>query len=124
MKCEKYTIFNLLLKINYQILKIYSFFYINYEKSYFDENDIFPFYNYFVKKDTSILGKEIPPKFFKKIPAKPSSDKKVEIPNIIIKKSSDDISPNIPRSSIFSKLPLPKIDHKFKNKLLIKKKLK
>lgn len=116
LKCEKYTIFNLLLKINYQILKIYSFFYINYEKSYFDENDIFPFYNYFVKKDTSILGKEISPKFSKKIPAKPSSDKKVEIPNIIIKKSSDDISP---RSSIFSKLSLPKIDHK--NKLLIKK---
>ena len=56
LKCEKYAIFNILLNINYEILKIFS---QHYEKIV-NEKDISPFYYYYVKKNTDILGVEIP----------------------------------------------------------------
>jgi hypothetical protein len=59
LKCEKYSIFNLLLRINYLILKIFS----QYYKSGNIEGIISPFYDYFVKKDTDILGTQISEKF-------------------------------------------------------------
>jgi len=59
LKCEKYTIFNLLLKINYEILKIFSDFYQTLDEKNKSERKIFQFYYKFVKTNTKVLGKEI-----------------------------------------------------------------
>lgn len=93
LKCEKYTIFNLLLKINYEILKIFN---QNYEKKSINIMDISPFYYHFVKKNTTILGKEISQEFSTK-----TRRKSLDVPLILegkrISKSRSDsnIAPKI-----------------------------
>lgn len=59
LKCEKYTIFNLLLKINYEILKIFSYFYKNITQKNIIEKETFQFYYKFVKSNTKVLGNQI-----------------------------------------------------------------
>lgn len=59
LKCEKYTIINLLLKINYEILKIFSYFYNSITKKNINERETFQFYYKFVKSDTKVLGTQI-----------------------------------------------------------------
>jgi hypothetical protein len=66
LKCEKYTIFNLLFKINYKILNIFSSFYKTLNEKNINENEHFQFYYKFVKKNTTVLGKEITKEFVKK----------------------------------------------------------
>jgi hypothetical protein len=97
LKCEKYTIFNILLNINYEILKIFSKHY-----KIVNEKDISPFYNYYVKKNTDILDIEIPKKSSTSTKAidkktKKESPKK-DVPTIIVESenslSSNDSSSN------------------------------
>lgn len=77
LKCEKYNIFNLLLKINYEILKIFSYFYKNITQKNIIEKDTFQFYYKFVKSNTQVLGKQIGNEFEKiKIVRKSNADKK------------------------------------------------
>jgi hypothetical protein len=85
LKCEKYTIFNLLLKINYEILNIYSYFY-SIIKLNINEIETFKFYYKFVKNDTLILGKKISNTF-----------KERPIPKSLLKHLN---SPHEPRISI------------------------
>jgi hypothetical protein len=59
LKCEKYTIFNLLLKINYEILKIFSYFYKSITQKNIIEKETFQFYYKFVKSNTKVLGNQI-----------------------------------------------------------------
>jgi|LakMenE01Jun11ns_1017448.scaffolds.fasta_scaffold9936115_1 hypothetical protein len=85
LKCEKYTIFNLLLKINYEILKIYSYFY--------DDNIIkketFPFYYKFVKSDTVVFGKKISRNFSSKKTTDSKSNKNKQKLPILIENSKN-----------------------------------
>jgi hypothetical protein len=59
LKCEKYTIFNLLLKINYEILNIFSYFYKSITQKNIIEKETFQFYYKFVKSNTKVLGNQI-----------------------------------------------------------------
>jgi hypothetical protein len=111
LKCEKYTIFNILLNINYEILKIFS---KHYE--IVNEKDISPFYNYYVKKNTGILGIEIqkkPSTSTKAIDKTKKESPKKDVLTIIVESedslSSNDSSPKNLRPSI-SKLRSPKKD--------------
>jgi hypothetical protein len=91
LKCEKYTIFNLLLKINYEILKIFS--------SFYDKNinkEVFPFYYKFVKSDTVVFGKKISKDFSAKKPTlsidKSKSNKNKQKLPIVIENSKNFLS--------------------------------